>query len=65
MIIVRIETDIAPMRAPAAFSYKAAWIFFYTNAPAGGNTGGGVWLCLLLEFSQVQFIAFFPTVALS
>lgn len=33
------------MRAPAAFSYKAAGIF-YTNAPAGGNTGGGVWLCI-------------------
>ena len=34
------------MRTPAAFSYKAAGIFFYTNAPAGGNTGGGVWLCI-------------------
>lgn len=66
MIIVRIETDIAPPCAPQQLLlYKATGIFFYTNAPAGGNTGGGVWLCLLLEFSQVQFIAFFPTVALS
>lgn len=30
MIIVRIETDIAPpMRTPAAFSYKAAGIFLH------------------------------------
>lgn len=46
MIIVRIETDIAPLCAPRQLlSYKAAGIFC-TNAPAGGNTGGGVWLCI-------------------
>lgn len=47
MIIVRIETEIAPLCEPRQLlSYKAAGIFFYTNAPAGGNTGGGVWLCI-------------------
>lgn len=35
-------SDMHPHAHPAALSYKAAGIFFCTNAPAGGNTGGGV-----------------------
>lgn len=47
MIIVRIETDIAPLCAPLQlFRTRLPGSFFYTNAPAGGNTGGGVWLCI-------------------
>lgn len=47
MIIVRIETDIAPPHArPGSFYRTRLPGFFCTNAPAGGNTGGGVWLCI-------------------
>lgn len=46
MIIVRIETDIAPLCAPRQLFRTRLPGFFCTNAPAGGNTGGGVWLCI-------------------
>ena len=46
MIIVRIETDIVPCAPRQLFRTRLPGSLFYTNAPAGGNTGGGVWLCI-------------------
>lgn len=31
---------------PGSFFVQGCLDLFYTNAPAGGNTGGGVWLCI-------------------
>ena len=46
MIIVRIETDIAPLCAPRQLFRTRLPGFFRTNAPLVETLAGAVWLCI-------------------